>query len=166
MATQIHGASGVSAETLNASIPAGSLEPFDRAFFAAPPPVPNSGAPVVRKKMFSAETVQACRERAQAFGASVGDAQDPNKLEAMLAMMTIKSDRTCDACGAKGTADKPLRACSRCKVTWFCDATCQRRSWKSGHKSRCPGLAEGYAAMKKELKDNKTALKNPGRTGA
>ena len=59
-----------------------------------------------------------------------------------------------------------VRACSRCKVTWFCDATCQRRSWKGGHKSRCPGLAEGYAAMKKELKDNKTALKDPGRTGA
>ena len=36
----------------------------------------------------------------------------------------------------------------------------------SALKARCPGLAEGYAAMKKELKDNKTALKDPGRTGA
>ncbi len=100
------------------------------------------------------------------MSASIGAPCDQLKLEAQLAMMTIKSDRTCDACGAKGTTDKPLRACSRCKVTWFCDATCQRRSWKGGHKSRCPGLAEGYAAMKKELKDNKTALKDPGRTGA
>ena len=55
---------------------------------------------------------------------------------------------------------------ARCKVTWFCDATCQRRSWKGGHKARCPGLAEGYAATKKEFKDSKTALKDPGRTGA
>ena len=159
------GASGEPAETLNASTPAALLEPFDRAFFAAPPPVPNSG-PMVQAKMSSAEDVQKLRERAEAMSASLGAPCDQLKLEAQLAMMTVKSDRTCDACGAKGTTDKPLRACSRCKVTWFCDATCQRRSWTSGHKSRCPGLAEGYAAMKKELKDNKTALKDPGRTGA
>ena len=121
---------------------------------------------ILQAKMSSAEDVQKLRERAEAMSASLGAPCDQLKLEAQLAMMTIKSDRTCDACGAKGTADKPLRACSRCKVTWFCDATCQRRSWKGGHKSRCPGLAEGYAAMKKELKDNKTALKDPGRTGA
>ena len=69
---------------------------------------------------------------------------------------------------AARSLNNPDRADARAgaKVTWFCDATCQRRSWKGGHKSRCPGLAEGYAAMKKELKDNKTALKDPGRTGA
>ena len=40
-----------------ASTPAALLEPFDRAFFAAPPPVPNSG-PMVQAKMSSAEDVQ------------------------------------------------------------------------------------------------------------
>ena len=47
--------------------------------------------------------------------------------------------RDCANCGAPELPDgKPHRMCSRCKMTFYCSAECQKTHWKTGgHKQHC-----------------------------
>jgi hypothetical protein len=42
----------------------------------------------------------------------------------------------CENCSKTGSADAPLRQCSRCKVAKYCSETCQRAHW-AAHKVVC-----------------------------
>lgn len=47
----------------------------------------------------------------------------------------------CGNCGSKGAS---LRACSRCKLTHFCNPACQKQNWNAigGHKKHCISVAQ------------------------
>ncbi|KAH9260055.1 hypothetical protein BASA81_001827 [Batrachochytrium salamandrivorans] len=45
---------------------------------------------------------------------------------------------SCVSCGA---TDKPLSACSRCEMVWYCGVECQKLDWKlNAHKQACEKL--------------------------
>ena len=52
--------------------------------------------------------------------------------------------RDCANCGAPELPDgKPHRMCSRCKMTFYCSAECQKTHWKTGgHKQHCVAREE------------------------
>ncbi|KAE9401239.1 hypothetical protein BT96DRAFT_974905 [Gymnopus androsaceus JB14] len=52
---------------------------------------------------------------------------------------TAKKDRKtfCGHCGKHKDAGVKLQTCSLCRSINYCDATCQRDHWKSGHKTDC-----------------------------
>ncbi|EED16036.1 SET and MYND domain protein, putative [Talaromyces stipitatus ATCC 10500] len=37
-----------------------------------------------------------------------------------------------------------VKACTRCKVVYYCDKNCQRKDWKAGHSLECKTYAELY----------------------
>jgi len=47
--------------------------------------------------------------------------------------------RTCAECGVGDNATQgyTFKVCSRCKKVYYCSKSCQRTSWKGGHKTTC-----------------------------
>lgn len=48
----------------------------------------------------------------------------------------------CDHCGKPPPESVKLKKCSRCKIAWFCDASCSAAAWAAGHKDNCAPVAE------------------------
>lgn len=54
-----------------------------------------------------------------------------------LGSKTFKPARTCDNCGyTPATSNVTLKQCSRCKLTLYCSAKCQKSNWPA-HKKAC-----------------------------
>jgi hypothetical protein len=45
--------------------------------------------------------------------------------------------RACDFCGDGGELDMVLKACGRCRKTYYCNKACQSAHWRKGHKNVC-----------------------------
>ena len=54
----------------------------------------------------------------------------------------------CDSCGAHA---RHMQACSACKVVFYCNDTCQRKSWRDHHKRQCSVIAESCTAIANPL---------------
>ncbi|KAG8753301.1 hypothetical protein FRC14_006181 [Serendipita sp. 396] len=71
--------------------------------------------------------------------------------------------KRCDWCCRRR---EELKACSRCKNTFYCDSDCQAISWKSHHRKLCGILAKGfhfsasYLGQSTEQKTNSDLLLN------
>jgi hypothetical protein len=48
----------------------------------------------------------------------------------------------CAACGTHKTTRRPLKNCTRCRTTQYCNRECQMNHWKAGHKRECKAAAE------------------------
>ena len=78
--------------------------------------------------------------RMQAVYASGSGRDGP---EAALALHQHIKERTsvggsaCDTCKLIPAAGETLKLCRRCKLAYYCSATCQKKAWKTGHKRAC-----------------------------
>ncbi|KAM0417379.1 hypothetical protein ACHAPT_012613 [Fusarium lateritium] len=64
-------------------------------------------------------------------------------LNARVQKFSIQHDggvKTCHGCQRQGTS---LKACSACKIFWYCDQDCQARGWRhGGHRNDCKLLRD------------------------
>ena len=51
---------------------------------------------------------------------------------------------SCSFC-RRGGATAAFKKCGRCSVALYCDAACQRKHWKAGHKTACRPAAPAKA---------------------
>ena len=66
-----------------------------------------------------------------------------------------KDNKICENCGYKDNT-KLLKACSKCRLLYYCSKTCQRSHWHSGHNKRCCNLN-----APREMGYSRTVLTNP-----
>ena len=59
--------------------------------------------------------------------------------------------KTCASCGAVEEEEEALKVCTRCRITYYCNATCQRQHWKNGHKQNCVPPEQRTAAAAAKL---------------
>jgi hypothetical protein len=50
----------------------------------------------------------------------------------------------CAACGTHKTTRRPLKNCTRCRTTQYCNRECQMTHWKAGHKRKCNQLQKQH----------------------
>ena len=48
-----------------------------------------------------------------------------------------KTVERCHECGKVGKDGDKLKKCAGCKIAMYCDARCQRKHWRGGHKTAC-----------------------------
>ncbi|KAL4437333.1 hypothetical protein ABPG75_004472 [Micractinium tetrahymenae] len=79
------------------------------------------------------ERPQASDIRLPAVVASVAETLDD--------LRTVRAGASC-----KSADEVPggLKVCANCRITRYCSAECQLKDWRSGHKQRCPKIAEGW----------------------
>lgn len=51
-------------------------------------------------------------------------------------MLLDDADYVCAGCNVQGTSVQPLKLCSRCKATFYCNSACSKQHWKV-HKRVC-----------------------------
>ena len=70
--------------------------------------------------------------------------------------------KSCAQCGAAEAKDKgrnKLLSCSRCKVTKYCSAECQKEHWKKGgHKKLCKTLVAGSQMAKDDIEETEKIM--------
>jgi MYND finger len=63
-------------------------------------------------------------------------AEEEARHHAMLCSALRVRSIACAACGAARAA-RPLQACTRCGLVWYCSPECQKAHWKAAHKAQC-----------------------------
>jgi len=68
---------------------------------------------------------------------------DKRAADAPKKKLAASQSRECGNCGVSEEAHgKPLSACSRCKLAYYCGRECQATHWKAGHKQFCVAAAD------------------------
>ena len=49
----------------------------------------------------------------------------------------------CDNCFVCKMGKQEMKRCSRCKIVYYCEASCQKLAWKNHHKEECDFLKDG-----------------------
>jgi hypothetical protein len=52
----------------------------------------------------------------------------------------------CAFCGVACASPRKFQACAGCRITVYCDKTCQKYDWKKKHKAECKKKTEGRKA--------------------
>jgi hypothetical protein len=89
--------------------------------------------------------------------------KEKEKISKQLRWGVYSNDRhKCLECGAAPSSTVQLKICSGCRGGWFCNAECQKKSWKKGHKKECGPervchlvLDQAKAAVRKRIDENK-----------
>lgn len=55
---------------------------------------------------------------------------------------TLTLRRACEACGKTGEEGTEIKACTRCRATFYCSVACQKKHWSSVHKFACRPVEE------------------------
>ena len=49
----------------------------------------------------------------------------------------------CDNCFVCKMGKQEMKRCSRCKIVYYCETSCQKLAWKNHHKEECDFLKDG-----------------------
>ena len=70
-------------------------------------------------------------------GQNLVDPKKPPRKYAKEQRSTSKDGNVCSSCGKDPPPNSTLKLCEVCRVARYCNHTCQRAAWKSGHKQEC-----------------------------
>ena len=72
-----------------------------------------------------------------------------------------RDPQVCNVCGPlaadKIAAGHTCKRCSGCKGSRYCSAECQRKDWRSGHRTVCKHMADAVALNQKYVEQWRTA---------
>ena len=67
----------------------------------------------------------------------------------------------CGRCGRLPTAGEKFHVCARCRQVVYCSKTCQKNSWKGGHKSTCVRLEDQQPVKSQKVTTTPAETKKP-----